>query len=44
MGRSRHNKIYLGRRTLLLNTRRLQAAAGIGALMLLTTACFLLAK
>lgn len=31
MGRSLHNKIYLGRRTALFNVRRLRTAIGIAS-------------
>lgn len=44
MGNSLHNKIYLGRRSALLNLRRVQMVATIGALVLLGAISFFLAK
>jgi hypothetical protein len=44
MGNSLHNKIYLGRRSALLNFKRVQVAAAIGALVMLGAISFFLAK
>lgn len=44
MGNSRYNKIYLGRRAMLLNMRRVQVAVSASALALIGALWFLISK
>lgn len=44
MGNSRYNKIYLGRRAMLLNMRRVQVAASLSALAIIGAFWFLITK